>query len=186
MFDFNELCRLYRINKNDDARIMLYENISVLSSKCWYRIQEDELWDTMQEIFILVDGWINQAINRWYQNKEIYWFVKSKIKFTLINKKQRTEKIMYHNEATSSALESIESDDYNNLINEIQWEKIREFVFEMEDPHRTVMILKFYSDIEYPLDTIAKQIDKNQLETRLIYQEWLTKIAMFLGYKRAD
>lgn len=184
MFDFNELCKLYRTQKIDEARIMLYENINVLSSKCWYRIKEGDLGDTIWEIYILVDEWINQAIDRWYQNKEIYWFIKSKIKFTLINKKQRWDKMYYHGDSEENWFSSIESSDYQSLVDWIQWDSIRDFVFNMNDPYRTVMILKFYSDVEYPLDNIAKQIEKNQLETRLIYQEWLNKIAMFLGYKR--
>lgn len=181
MFDFNKLCELYRLNNFDKARIMLYENINVLAKRCWYIINPDQLEDTLWDLLLHMDEWINVSLNKWYQNKEVYWFLKLKSRLTLINKKNRWDKTEEIIEASYDIdLQETVSNDEWNMKDYLEQYAIRKFIFELDDPHRTVLILRYLSDYSYSLENISKQIERNLFETRLIHQEWLDKVKWFL------
>ena len=182
MFDFNELCELYRQQRMDDARIMLYNNINVLMTHSWFVISENELSDKLWDMMLLIDWRIDHALNLWYQNKEIYTFVKGKIRFTLENDRKRGNKVEF-NDDIMRVIEQWPSTQELDFKWEIEYEYILNYITDMEEPYRTVLLLHLIVDEWYNLQEISKEIWRTLYETTEIYKEGIRQLRMFLTAK---
>lgn len=180
MFDFNDLSTLYRTQKIDDARIMLYENINVLTTQCGFIIPEDELSDQLWDVFILVDKRINQALNKGYQNQEVYWFLKTRIRWYLMNERKRRDKVEFNDEIMN-LMEQLPSKQDTDMKWELEYAYILNYIYDMEEPFRTVLVLKLAIQDPYSMNDIAKYMRLNSYEVSKIYDQWKEIIRSILS-----
>lgn len=86
MFDFNTLVDLYRVDKLDEAREYLYENVMVLCTQelmAW--INQDLHEDIVQDVFMKIDERIQLSISKWYKIRQIYSYIKLRVSWFIIN-----------------------------------------------------------------------------------------------------
>lgn len=156
-------------------RIMLYDNINVFLKHSWFNIvegYEDIVWDVVLEI----DKRIQESIEKWYKEWQVYSFIKFKLRWYLMNKYNRKDSMTYFKSYSDDFIEWIE---WNLEGWEI--ELIKEFVMEMEDPERVVILLKHFSESSFSLDKIAKHIERSISDTSKIYKYWLSILKWFLN-----
>ena len=175
MFDFNKLCEYYRKGEVDSGRIYLYENINVLTTKCGYTIRDDELSDMLWDIVLWFDERLNISLNKWYQNKEVFTYLKSKLRRTLINNNTRWDKMDYYIESNSDIdlSEEVYEKDENATL---EIETIRMIVMDFDEPYRSIITLKHLCWWEYWFETIAKTVWMSVHNTKIAYNLWIEKI----------
>lgn len=154
---------------------MLYANINVFLKHSWFNIIEwydDIVWDVVLEI----DKWIQESIEKWYKEWQVYSFIKFKLRWYLMNKHNRKDTMTYFKSYSDDFVEGIEEQ-----MKDTEIEIIKEFVIEMDEPERTVILLKHFSEQPFTLNKIAKYIWKSVSDTSNIYKYWLSMLKWFLN-----
>lgn len=86
MFDFNKLIDAYRNDNILWAREYLYNNIMVLVTKelmSW--IDQNIHVDIVHDLYLKVDEWIQDSIEKDYKSKQIYSYIKLRVSWFIIN-----------------------------------------------------------------------------------------------------
>ena len=169
-FDFNKCYELYAKWDIERGRIMLYANINVFLFYSWFQIQD---WydDIVQDIMLEIDKRIQESIEKWYKSKQIYSYIKFKLRGYLLNRHNRKDSMMYFKSYWDDYIDQISCIWIDGWLDS---DIIKAFIYEMKDPTRVILLLKHYS--EFSLDKIAKHIWFNVTYTTKLYNEWIESL----------
>ena len=174
IFDFNILCDLYE-HELDKWREYLYDNMQVFMRYSWFNITE---WmdDLIWECYIVIDKRLIESIEKWFAWWQIFNFVKFRLKWFLINRENRKDKMTFFESYAEDFVEWILWEEIESLTIDY----VKSNVMDMEEPKRTILVMKLLSDKTYTLDKISKIIWLTVNETTKLYKEWLRKLRYIL------
>ena len=159
---------------------MLYANINVFLKHSWFNIVEwydDIVWD----IFLKMDKRMQDSVWKWYKEWQVYNYIRRRVQWFLKNRFNRRDSMTYFKSYSDDFVDWIKCD-----LDDNEYEIIKDFVMEMEDPERSVILLKHFSESQFSLDKIAKHISRSIWDTSKIYKNWLSVIKWFLNNTPID
>ena len=145
-----EMWKLLDLYKNDlnAWREYLYKNMSVFSNiknniAIWKNAE-----DIYQDTFYVIDRYIQKSIKDCYDEKQIYKYIKLRVRWELINRiKKYAEENNQKQIPVQDSGEFISYwDPLEDLNTEYLMEKVSDHVFELEEPYKSIIILHHFVD----------------------------------------
>lgn len=136
-FEMGKLLDLYK-NDIDKWREYLYDNLSVFS---WWRSVLN-IWyaakDIYNDIFLVIDWVIIKSLDK-FDEKQIYKYIKTRVRWELINRKNKSSDEVW-NHLIPNEIEN-KKDWLDILNNEYLYNIISNIIIKLEEPYKTIMLL---------------------------------------------
>lgn len=179
-FKMEKLVLLYKSNL-DEARIYLYDNMWVFLEVSKYFVPPELYDDTLIDLYMRLDKCIQWAVKKdKYKPKQIYNYVKMITNGHLINcgfgKKFLLQEDHMRDETSDIPVEfkkwEIEADFIMDCIHE--------YVIWLDEPRRSVMIMKLFPDKKRRNSEIGKLIGMTSQEVSELYRKTKYQLKMHL------
>lgn len=177
--DFNNLYELYKLQDKEQWRTLLYENMDRFLTAT--RINLDyslSYWydDIKQDLFLYIDERISKSVEKWFDAKQAFNYVKCRTRNTILNILNPTRgwnQIKYFQQYGDDLISEVES------FNEMSWVDentvIDEAIIDLNDLHKSIILLKYRGN-ENTLQEISKYLGKNLYDITLEHAEALHQI----------
>lgn len=145
-FEMWKLLDFYK-NDIDKWREYLYDNMSVFSNIR----QTSALWPNAKDIYndtyMVIDNIIQDSIVKWYDERQIYKYIKIRVRGELINRvKKYADEFNQKQLPTDDNSEEFVSswDPLEDLNMEYLMENVSDHVFDLEEPYKSIIILHHF------------------------------------------
>jgi len=141
-FNMWVLIDLYK-NNLDKWREYLYDNMSVFwNVKNIINMTPYYAKDIYNDIFLILDRVIQESIVKWFDEKQIYTYIKTRVRWEIYNRAKKHWWEVWSEYWADE--EEVLHDDYKEVNNSFSKEIIEWFVYTMEEPYKTVVLLTHF------------------------------------------
>ncbi len=182
--DFNNLYELYRLEDKEKARTLLYENMDRFLTATRINLDYSLLYwysDIKQDLFMYIDEWILKSIEKWFDAKQAFNYVRCRTRNTILNILNPTRggnNIKYFQHYGDEVLSEVSSLEEMSGIDEAA--VIDTAILELSDLHKSIILLK-YRGTENTLQEISKYLGRNLYDITLEHGEALHQIRGKVG-----
>lgn len=100
--------------------------------------------DIYNDIYLVLDRVIQESIEKWYGEKQIYTYIKTRVRGEIYNRAKKHWWEVDSEYWAESYDEYLPKDDYIEINNSFSMEIIEQIVYEMEEPYKTVVLLTYF------------------------------------------